>query len=146
MDIKSLILNQLPGGLDKIVEGAGVDSETVSKIMDAGIPEVIKNGQKTQGDLLDNLETSVLSKTISDKVGIDEGTVSKVLSFALPFIKEHIDSQELMKIIGGLSDGFGMDDVQNIAGAIMNDSNSNNSSKSKGGFLGNILGGLFGKK
>ena len=143
MDIKSLILNQLPGGLDKIAEGAGVDSETVSKIMDAGIPEVIKNGQKTEGDLLDNLETSVLSKTIASKVGIDENIVSKVLSFALPYVKKNIDTKELSKIIGGLSDGFGMDDVENIAEAVLSNSGSKNS---KGGFLSGILGGLFGKK
>jgi hypothetical protein len=150
MDIKNLILSQLPeNALDDLAEKVGVDNATVEKIIDAGIPEVIEQGSKTEGGLFDNLEESILSKSISEKTGLDEGTISKVLSFALPYIKDKIDSEELMKIIGGLSDGFGMDDIQNIAGAIMDTDEKDNSEKTEnktGGFLGNILGGLFGKK
>ena len=149
MDIKSLILNQLPGGLDKIAESVGVDKDMVSKIMDTGVEEIVKEGSKTEGGLFDNIEEKVISKTIAEKSGLDEGIVSKVITFVLPYVKEHIDGKELMKIIGGLSDGFGMDDVKNIAGAIMNDdekSSTGSTNSKSGGFLGNILGGLFGKK
>jgi hypothetical protein len=132
-----------------LAEKVGVDSSVVEKIMDAGIPEVVAQGSKTEGGLFDNLEETVLTKAIASKTGLEEGIISKVISFALPYIKERVDGKEMMDIVKGLSDGFGMDDIQNIAGAIMSDSKDDKKSSSEnksGGFLGNILGGLFGKK
>ena len=148
MDIKSLIINQLPNGLGDIVEKTGVDKETIEKIMDSGAGEIVKNGSKTEGSLFENIEEEVVSEAVAQKSGVDKGTVSKVVAVALPYIKKHIDGEELTKIIKGFSDGFGMDDVQNIAGAIMNDDSKSGrkGNSKKGGFLGNILGGLFGGK
>lgn len=154
MDIKNLILSNMPeGSMDELVKMTGVDTDTVDKIMDAGMPEVIEQGMKTEGGLFDNLENKIITAAVVEKTGLDEGVVASVLDKILPFIKERIDSKELMTIIGGLSNGFGMDDIQNIAGAVMsgNDSKKENQDISgvedkKTGFLGGILGGLFEKK
>jgi len=150
MDIEKLILNQLPTEtIDEIVSKVGVDKGTIKKIISGGSEEIIKNGTKTAGDLFDNLEITTLSKSISEKINVDKDTVSKVLLEIIPFLKKYVNTSELMKIVGGLSDGFGIDDIENIAGAILDNNNNgekNNSQKSKKNILGNILGGLFGKK
>jgi hypothetical protein len=148
MDIKSFILNQLPtDAVDKIAAKAGVKGDVIKKIMSAGSEEIVKEGVKTEGGLFDNLENTILSKTIASKTGLDEGIVSKVLKVALPYIKERIDGDELKKIIGGLADGFGMDDIQNIASAVLSGNDSQKEKKSSGsGLLGGLLGGLFGGK
>ena len=146
MDIKNLIMGQLPNGIiDSLEEKTGVDKNTIDKIIDAGLPEVVDHGLKTEGGLFDNIAEDIVTKKIKEKTGLDEGTISKVLSFVIPFVKEHIDGNEMKKIIGGLSNGIGMDDLENVAGAILNNGSSKENSKS-GGFLGNILGGLFGGK
>ena len=148
-DVKSLILNQLPEGvIGDLAKSIGSDNDTVEKVIGEGIPEIVKEGQKTEGGLFDNLQNTVISKTVASKTGVDEGLVSSIIEKVLPLLKEYIDGKELMKIIGGLSDGFDMDDVQNIAGAIFNNDDKKSSSKQEksGGFLGNILGGLFGGK
>jgi len=150
MDIKSLILNQLPeGAIGDLAKKVGVDEDVIGKIMDAGSDEIVKEGVKTEGGLFDNLENEVLSDAISKKSGVDKGMVSSVLTVALPFLKKRIDGDELKKILGGLSDGFGMDDIQNIAGAVMSDSKGDGNKKEEkksGGFLGSILGGFLGGK
>lgn len=149
MDIKRLILDQLPEGtIDMLAKKVGIDGATIDKIMEAGIPEVVKQGSKTEGGLFDNLEETVVSKSVSLKTGLDESTVTKVISVALPFIKERVDGEELMKIIEGFSDGFGMDDVENIAEVILGEDNKRETKTEEklGGFLKNILGGFFGKK
>jgi uncharacterized protein YidB (DUF937 family) len=147
MDIKDLILSQLPeGAIGDLAQKAGVGEDVIGKIMDAGSDEITKNGLKTEGGLFENIEKEVVGGAIAEKTGLDKDMVSKVLDVALPFMKERIDGDELKKIIGGLSDGFGMDDIQNIAGAVFDENNKEKSGSKSGGFLGNILGGLFGKK
>ncbi len=149
MDIQSLIFNRLPGGLDKIISSTGVEKKDVEKIMKVGVPEIVKEGQKSEGDLFDNLSETVLTKTIADKTGLGEEMVQKVISFVLPLIRENIDSAEMMKIIGGLSDGFGIDDLKNIAEAVFNNDDNKKESKGdekKSGMLKKILGSFWGKK
>ena len=140
MDIEKLILSQLPGGLDKIIENTGVDRDTVSKIIKTGSEELVKEGIKTKGGLFENIEKNIIIKTITEKTGIDTNIVSKVIDFALPYIKEHVDGGKILSVIKGLSDGVGMDDVENIAGSILGGTGK------KGGFLGGIFKTIFGKK
>ena len=82
-----------------------------------------------------------IASKVAEKFGISSSIVKTVLEKVLPYILNAIKggkiTPSMLTAAAGLADGVGLDDVQNIAGAVIG--------KKAGGVMG-MLGGLFGKK
>ena len=148
-NIENIILNNFLEGIEDIVKKTGIDKNIVKKVIEDSVPEIIKNGKKTDGGLFDNLNETEISKKISKKNNIDHKETVGIINIAIKFIGDKIDGQEAKKILNGLSDGIGIDDVENIASALLTKKNlgegkSKNEKKFVGGLLGDILGNFLG--
>ena len=149
------------GALESIAGEAGIDADSVTGILKEAAPSVLGSVAKSaEGDssfvdkalgmvsgggdgvlsMLMGSQIVNLIAPIAKKFGISSSIVTMVVSKALPFVLEQMKSgkitPEMLKAAAGLADGVGLDDVQNIAGAVLG---------KKGGIMGTI-GGLFGKK
>jgi hypothetical protein len=163
MDITKLMGELVPAdALGSIASSAGIDASMVGDIVQAAAPVVLggvaKNAQD-DGSFLDKALDMVGGNTdtllgkvlgsqveavlnpIAEKFGIGSNVVKMVVAQILPYILKAVKSgsinADMLTAAAGLADGVGMDDVQNIAGAVLG--------KKKGGVLG-MLGGMFGKE
>jgi len=164
MNIAKMLMNNLPdGALENVAQGAGINTDIVTKVVGAAAPSVAgslaKNMQSDSGFIekalgmaesgdeggivnivLGSQAESALA-LIAEKFGISSSIVKTVIAKIMPFILDNVKSgaitPEMMKAAAGLADGVDMEDVKNIAGAVMG--------KKSGGVLG-MLGGMFGKR
>lgn len=126
---------------------------------------VLDDGGKILGHVLGGKQQNV-QNAISQKSGIDAGTVAQILKVAAPILMGYLGNQAkqqnvnslggLEGLLGGLLGGSKAKNEQNFIESIL-DANGDGSivddvagmvlggSKSKGG-LGGLLGGLFGRK
>ncbi|NJN49950.1 MAG: DUF937 domain-containing protein [Polaribacter sp.] len=126
--------------------------------------DVINDGSKILGHILGNKQNGV-EQVISQKAGIDAGSVSKILKIAAPILMGYLGKQKqeqnindagnITNLIGGLLGNNQANNQQNFLEQIL-DADGDGSvvddvagmllggNKKQGG-IGGMLGGLFGK-
>ncbi|CAM1368604.1 DUF937 domain-containing protein [Tenacibaculum xiamenense] len=158
----------LMGALSNKHDGSILDN--LGDLFKGGVnADVIQDGSKILGHVLGNKQQGV-EQVISQKSGIDAGSVANILKTAAPLLMGVLGKQtrengvsnsgDLGGLLGGLlggnstqkeqsfleqildadGDGSVIDDV---AGMVLGGGNQKSSG---GGLLGGLLGGLFGKK
>ncbi len=148
--------------------------DNLGGLFGGGVDESVTNeGGKILGHILGD-KTSGVEQVISQKAGIDAGSVGNILKTAAPLLMGMLgkqsqqsgvsDANGLTSLIGGMLGGAGNSGARTKEqsfleqmldadgdGSVVDDVagmllNQGGNSSSGGGILGSVLGGLFGKK
>ena len=152
----------LMGALDKKHDGSILDN--LSGLFGGGVDDsVMQDGAGILGHVLGNSQANV-TNALSQKSGVDSGSIMKILQIAAPLIMGYLgkqkqatntaqadgisgllgnlmgdDDNKQQSLIESLLDGDGDGSIiDDVAGMVLNSGNKKNSG------LGGLLGGLFG--